>query len=224
MYEDKNLIGDACNQANELSLEIKSIENGTRLISKGETEKGLIEGINKKKSFFAKKVMEHIGEYIKNSGLDPLFFNYLMTAINNGDLVALGYQEYSVDRSEKLSLFQRYKIALMVRYYVSNRKKDDKNSRELVIYKIQDEKVYLDKTSISKVCRLMKPAVDEFIRAFNPQLETTKNGKLKLQTMPSDEEIDAHIEKHSAKTLFRLMLKGRKIISNTDKPPSTPEL
>ncbi len=212
---NKELYAFACEEVENINSEIESIRNGTRKLKKRETKKGLIEALDKKKSMFSIPVMHHITEHIRNSGLEPVFFNYLKSALENGDLVALNCKSYSAGRAKHHHPYLRYKTALMVRYYVSNKKKGDRNSIELVRYKMEAEGVHLGKTAISRICTDMNSQIEKFIKSFNPNPETMPNGRLRIRSMPSNQEIMSYLKLEGEKAVSEMRDKGQKKLEAT---------
>jgi len=224
MNDKEKKIAYLCRETEKLNLEIEAINNDTYLLKKGETKKGLTEILNKQKANHSKAVMQYIEEHIKNSGLEPIFFNYLMSAIKHGDLIALGFKEYTKDTTENLTIYQTFKIALMVRYYSTNRQKGDRNSKEFVRDKICEDKVYLGVSVVSAIYKKLTESVDVFIKKTDPSPKCTKKGKLRLQSMPSDQEIASFLDPIKTQVLLHIEAEGEKILGNTDRSIPIPYL
>ena len=204
-----DLYAFACEEVENINSEIESIRNGTRKLKKRETKKGLIEALDKKKSMFSIPVMHHITEHIRKSGLETVFYNYLKSALENGDLIALNCKSYSSSSSGRFNPYLKFKTALMLKYYVSTRKKGDRNSREIVSYKMNKEGLHLSTTAISRICRDMEPQVEKFIEFYDPDPETFPSGRLKLKSMPSDQDIKSYLNTQGEKAVSDMIAKGQ---------------
>ena len=221
MDDRKKYIAYLCRETENLNREIKAINNGTRILKEKETKIGLLRSLNKKKANHSKEVMQYIKEHIKNSGLEPIFLNHLMSALKDGDLVALGSKEYKKDKTENLAAYQSLKVALMVRHKSTTRTKGSPNSRELVKDEIRKDKVCYDKISlnesdISDICKQLTKTVDTFILETDSSPKHTEKGTLRLQSMPSDQEIISFIEPIADKLALYIKDRGEKILNHAD--------